>query len=151
MKLGKRSIINKLDKVTSRAAKFALDKGYPLRTSKKEILVGNTIVKKSINGLYDVILPDNTVVYSNIVIFDVAIIIAQRYNLGETSVISNVSKLEERYVKYRNDMMHYLNCLKIAKGRRDLERMAILEDKFQVAEASAKIIRNNIAIFKRIK
>ena len=96
-------------------------------------------------------MPDNTVVYSNIVIFDVAIIIAQRYNLGETSVISNVSKLEERYVKYRNDMMHYLNCLKIAKGRRDLERMAILEDKFQVAEASAKIIRNNIAIFKRIK
>ena len=47
-------------------------------------------------------------------------------------------------------MIHYLNCLKGARKRRDIERMAILEDKFQIAEILAKHARNGIAVFKLI-
>jgi len=48
-------------------------------------------------------------------------------------------------------MLNYLSCLKGAKKKHDIERMAILEDKFQVAETLAKSARDSITNFKRIK
>lgn len=59
--------------------------------------------------------------------------------------------LEEKFSKHHTDMLHYLNCLKGAKKNRDLERMAILEDKFQVSEMLAKQARDSILNFKRLK
>lgn len=102
-------------------------------------------------GLYDVVKPPDNHLYENISVFDVAVIIAQRYNAGETSIIKKILILEDRFTKHHNDMIHYLNCLKGAKKRRDIERMAILEDKFQVAEILAKNARDSISIFKRVK
>jgi hypothetical protein len=119
--------------------------------SKKSTLIGNTFIEKNSNGFYDVILPNKTVLYKDISIFDIAVIVAQRYNSGESSIIKKVLSQEEIYLKHHNDMLHYLNCLKSAKKRHDIERMAILEDKFQVAEMLARNARNGISIFKRVK
>jgi hypothetical protein len=41
--------------------------------------------------------------------------------------------------------------MKTAKKRKDTERMAILEDKFQSAEMRAKDMRDKISNFKRVK
>jgi hypothetical protein len=151
MKPDRTSLLDKLDKATDRAASFAINRGYPIRISKKSTLIGNTSVEKNAEGLYDVISPNNTVIYENISVFDVAVIIAQRYNSGETSTIKKVLALEEKYEKHHTDMIHYLNCLKGATKKHDRERMAILEDKFQTAEMLAKNARDGISIFKRIK
>lgn len=145
------NIIDKLDKATERAASMAISRGYPIRVSKKSTLIGNTFVEKNSIGYYDVILPNKQKLYEDISVFDVAVIIAQRYNSGETSAIKKILSLEGRYSKYHNDMLHYLSCLKGAKKNHDIERMAILEDKFQVAETLAKCARDSISIFKRIK
>ena len=144
-------LINKLDRATERAASMAISRGYPIRMSKKSTLIGNTFVEKNSNGFYDVILPNKEKLYKDLYVFDVAVIIAQRHNSGEMSTIKKVLSLEERYSKYHNDMMHYLSCLKGARKNHDIERMAILEDKFQVAETLAKGARDGISIFKRIK
>jgi len=144
-------LIDRLDRATENAASMAINRGYPIRISKKSTLIGNTFVEKNSEGLYDVILPNKEKLYKDISVFDVAVIIAQRYNSGETSSIKKVLSLESRYEKYHNDMIHYLNCLKSAKKKHDIERMAILEDKFQVAEILAKGARDGISNFKRIK
>ena len=144
-------LIDKLDRATERAASMAISRGYPIRVSKKSTLIGNTFVEKNSDGFYDVILPNKDKLYKDISVFDVAVIIAQRYNSGETSIIKKILILEERYSKYHNDMLNYLSCLKGAKKKHDIERMAILEDKFQVAETLAKSARDSITNFKRIK
>ena len=149
--MNRSALLNKLDKATERAASFAISRGDPIRMSKKSTLIGNTFVEKNSNGLYDVILPNRTMLYKDISVFDVAVIIAQRYNSGEPAIIKKVLAQEEVYLKHHNDMLHYLNCLKSAKKRHDIERMAILEDKFQVAEILARNARNSISIFKRVK
>lgn len=144
----KASLLDKLDKATDRGARLAISKCMPLRISDKSTLVGNIFVEKLDNGSFN-ILSNKTVIYSNIFIFDIAVIIAQRYNVGEIHIIKKVLILEERFTKYWNDMEHYLHCLKGAKAKRDNIRMAILEDKFQLAEISARIIRAEISIFKK--
>jgi len=145
------ALLDKLDRATSRAASFAINRGFPIPMSKKTTLIGNTFVEKNTNGLYNIVSPDKTILYKDISIFDIAVIVAQRYNSGEPAAIKKVLALEERFAKYHTDMIHYLDCLKGAKKRHDIERMAILEDKFQVAEILAKKARDSISIFKRIK
>jgi len=145
------ALLDKLDRATSRAASFAINRGFPIPMSKKTTLIGNTFVEKNTNGLYNIVSPDKTILYEDISIFDIAVIVAQRYNSGEPAAIKKVLALEERFAKYHTDMIHYLDCLKGAKKRHDIERMAILEDKFQVAEILAKKARDSISIFKRIK
>jgi hypothetical protein len=149
--MNRSALLNKLDKATEKAASFAISRGDPIRMSRRSTLIGNTFVEKNNNGLYDVILPNKTILYKDLSVFDVAVIIAQRYNSGEQSIIKKVLSQEEIYLKHHNDMLHYLNCLKSAKKRHDIERMAILEDKFQVAEMLARNARNSISIFKRVK
>lgn len=151
MKTTRTSLLDKLDRVTDRAATFAITRGLPIRVSNKSTLIGNTLVEKNTNGLYNIISADKVIIYKDILLFDIAVIIAQRHNSGESALVRKILALEERFSKYHTDMLHYLNCLKGAQTRHDLERMTILEDKFQVAEISAKKVRDSIAVFKRIK
>jgi hypothetical protein len=123
----------------------------PISVSKKSVLIGSTLVEKNENGFYDVLTLDRKILYPDISVFDVAVIIAQRHSNGEFSVIKKVIQLEERFHKYHNDMTHYIHCYRSAKKKNDLERMFILEDKFQLSEIQAKATRDNISIFKRIK
>lgn len=149
--MGRPELLEKLDKVTDRAANFAISHGYPIPMSKKSTLIGNVFVEKNAKGFYDVLKFDRSLLYGDISVFDVAIIVAQRYNASEFSAIRKVLHLEERFSKHHTDMIHYLHCMKGAKKNHDNERMAILEDKFQVSESLAKITRDKISVFKRIK
>jgi hypothetical protein len=144
-------ILEKLNKAADRAASFAIQRGSPIQVSKKSVMIGNVIIEKNELGSYDVLTFDRSALYENISVFDVAVIVAQRYNQHETGVIKQVLTLEERFSKYHNDMIHYLSCMKSAKKRQDLDRMAILEDKFQLAEQKAKDTRDSISVFKRVK
>jgi hypothetical protein len=47
-------------------------------------------------------------------------------------------------------MIHYLHCMKTTK-KKNADRLAILEDKFQVAEIHAKNIKDQLTLFKRMK
>lgn len=145
------SLIEKLDKATDKAVSIAISRGIPLTVAKKSTLIGNTIVQKNRKGFYDIKTLDNNIIFSDISVFDVAVIISQRYNSGEKSIIKRVLALEEKYFKYHSDMIYYLNSLRGAVKHNDKERIAILEDKFQVAEMLAKKIRDDISIFKRTK
>lgn len=151
MILDRAKLIEKLDRAATRAVSVAVEKGYPLTLSSRSTIIGTTIVGKNSQGMYNISLISGRLLYENISVFDVAVIIAQRYNNGEHSVIRKVLSLEERYIKYRTDMQHYLHCFRSAHRRRDFERMAILEDKFQASEMLAKSIRDHIALFKRTK
>lgn len=145
------SLLNKLDLATTKAASDAIGRGIPIPISKKSTMIGNLCVEKNKNGFYDILTLDRKMLFENISVFDVAIVIAQRYNSDEFSIVKKVLYLEERYAKYHTDMVHYLHCLKSATRTHDVERMAILEDKFQVAESLAKNTRDQISIFKRVR
>jgi hypothetical protein len=141
-------LINTLDKATDGATILVLQRGLPLIVSKKSALIGNLLIEKNQDGFYDIYLPERIPLYENISGFDVAVIIAQRYSSGEHTIIREVLSLEEKFVKFHTDMIHYLSCMKSTK---DSIRLAILEDKFQVAELHAKDIKDKITSFKRLK
>lgn len=145
------ALINKIKKATHKAALLAMSSGFPMEISVNSVLVGKTCVTRNTSGFYDVIRADGTIIYKNLAMFDIAIIIAQRHNSGEINTVYKVIALEQVYAKHHTDMTHYLNCLKGAKRRSDIERMAILEDKFQLAEMLAKVAKDSISKFKRIK
>ena len=147
----KTALLNKLDKVVNKAANLAITACYPIPNNKNGAWVGNTIISKNDNDFYDILTLDKKSLYNNICVFDVAVIVAQRYNNGEAGVIRTVLGLEERYSKYRTDMVHYLHCMRAAKLKNDYDTMAVLEDKFQVSEIRAKSIRDNITFFKRLR
>jgi len=145
-------LLSRLEKATDTAASFVIQRGFPVPKKKNGTWVGNTLVKKNNIGLYDVIsLDNNQPLYENISVLDVAIIIAQRHSNGEFKTIRKVLSLETVFSKHHTDMIHYLHCIKGAKRRQDYSMMAILEDKFQIAELRAKTVRDEIAIFKRVK
>lgn len=144
-------MIDKLDKATDIAASLAIERGVPIPVSKKSIRVGSVLIEKNTQGLYDITSSTRISVYRDISLFDVAIIIAQKYNSGEMTSVKQVLQFESKFAKYRTDMMHYLHCMRAAKKQNDTERLAILEDKFQVAEQFAKNIRDRLAKFKRVK
>jgi hypothetical protein len=149
--MNRSDLLDRLDKVTDRAASFAIQRGMPIPMSKKSVIIGAAVIEKNDCGFYDVMSVDKDMLYENISVFDVAVIIAQRYNRRESGVIKQVLTLEEKFSKYHNDMIHYLHCMKTAKKAKDAERMAILEDKFQLAEQKAKDTRDSISIFKSVK
>ncbi len=147
----KAELLESLDRATSRAATIAIQRGSPLQMTTKSTLIGNTFVEKNKNGFYDVLNFEKNTLYEDICVFDVAVIIAQRYTSHDTSTIKKVLHLEGRFSKYHTDMIHYLHCMKSAKKKNDVERMLILEDKFQIAEQFAKDTRDRISVFKRVK
>lgn len=149
--MNKSALIAKLDKATDRAVTMALSRGMPLQVAKKSTLIGNIVVKKNSKDFYNVMTLDGNILFEDIPVFDIAVIVAQRYSAGEMSVIKKVLQLEEKYSKYHADMVNYLHCIKGAKKRNDIERMTILEDKFQASEIMAKNIRDGISVFKRTK
>ena len=142
-------LLDKLNRATDRAVTYAMQNGTPLAISKKSTLIGSLVIEKNKMGFYDIIKVDRSKLYENISVFDVAIIVAQRFNSGELSVIKEVLELERRFAKYHTDMIHYLHCMKSKK--KDTARLAILEDKFQVAEIHAKNIKDQLTFFKRMK
>ena len=145
------ALIEQLGKATDKAATYAIQRGMPIPGSKSGIWVGNTFVKKNSNGFYDVFSLDKEPLFENIMVFDIATIIAQRYTSGELTTLKKVLDLEYVYSKHHTDMLHYLHCIKGAKRRNDYVTMAILEDKFQISEMRAKKTRDSIVFFKRVK
>ena len=148
--MNKTKVLDTLDKVTDDTTIFAIQKGLPLILSKKSALIGNLLIEKNVNSFYDIYLPDKQILFENISSFDVAVIIAQRYNSGEHKIIHEVLELEEKFVKFHTDMVHYLHCMKSAK-KKDSDRLLILEDKFQIAELRARNVKDKIISFKRFK
>ena len=149
--MNKKRLLDKLDKATDRGTQLAISRGYPIQLSKTTTLVGNAYIEKNNKGLYNILSATKTMLYEDISIFDIAVVIAQRYTSNEPSIIKKILTFEESFIKYHTDMIHYLNCLKGARFKHDLERMAILEDKFQVAETFAKKARDSILNFKRVR
>lgn len=143
-------ILNELKKTTDKAAAYAIQRGTPMAISKKSTLIGSLVIEKNKKGFYNIIKPNKDILYGDISVFDVAIIIAQRYNSGEHLVIREILELEKRFSKFHTDMVYYLHCMKSAK-KTDNQRLAILEDKFQLAEIHAKNIKDKLTLFKRVK
>lgn len=144
-------LIEKLDKATDKAVIVALSNNIPLRISNKSALIGNLRIEKNERGFFNIVSFNGNIIFENISLFDIAVIIAQKHANGETSAIKRIISLDEKYSKYHLDMLHYLHCLKSAKRNGDIERMAILEDKFQMAEIMAKHIRSSLLTFKKTK
>lgn len=151
MKVEKEVLLEKLDKALDRATVISIQRGLPISLSRKVSLVGNLCVEKNEEGLYNVITLDKSILFENLSGFDVAVILAQRYNSGEGNAIREVLSLEKKFSKYHNDMIHYLHCMKKAKKKNDVERLSILEDKFQTAELLARNIKDKLTLFKRTK
>lgn len=149
--MNKDLLLEKLDNATDRAAKSAIQRAIPIKFDKKTVLVGNTIINKNKNGLYDIVSPDKRIIYKDIVVFDVATIIAQRHATKEFRAIEKVIDLENKYTKYCSDMLHYLNCMKSARSKKDYDTLSILEDKFQIADLRAKKLKAEISLFKRLR
>lgn len=148
--MDKLGLLKQLGKATDSAAKLAIQRGYPVPISKNLTLVGNFIVEKNKCELYNILNSSKNILYENISTLDIAVILAQRCNLGERSAVEHILSLEEKYSKFHNDMINYLHCMKTAK-KSDSQRFAILEDKFRMAELLAKNTKEKIAIFKRLK
>jgi hypothetical protein len=145
------ALIEQLDKATNKAASVAIQRGMPISDNKSGMWVGNTLIVKNKVGFYDILSLDKKPLFENIMVFDVATIIAQRYTSGEFRTLKKVLDLEYVYSKHHTDMLHYLHCLKGAKKRHDYDTMAILEDKFQISEMRARSTRDSITFFKRVK
>ena len=142
-------IIAQLDKATDKAAAFALQRGVPALDQQTGTRIGNTVIKKNKNGSYDIFSVDKKSLFNNISVFEIATIIAQRYNSGEFKIIEKIITIENTYSNYHMNMLHYLHCMKGAKKRRDYSTMAILEDKFQISELRARRTRDSITFFKK--
>lgn len=149
--MNKNKLVKKLDMATDKALKVAMKEGSPIPLSKKVTLVGFLRIEKNKDNLYDILNTTGTILFNNISVFDIAVIIAQRYNKTDFKTIEKIIILEERFSKFHLDMIHYLHCMKSAKRDNDLQRFAILEDKFHEAELYAKSIKEKITIFKRMK
>lgn len=149
--MNRQQLIKQLDNVAAKATSLAIQRRSPILISKNKVLVGNLCINKNKSGYYDILTLDQTKIYSDIYLFEVAIILAQNFGMGDTATIRKVLTLQDRFEKHHTDMIHYLHCMKSAKKRHDIERMVILEDKFQIAESYAKKIKNNILTFKKLK
>lgn len=145
------TLLSKLDLVTDKAANLAIRDGVPIQSSKKGVYVGSAIIEKNSKGFYDISTITGKLLYVDISVFDVAVIVAQRYSNYEYGTIKKVLALEDTYAKNHTTMIYTLHCYKGAKKKMDYERLSILEDKFQIAEAKAKLARDKISFFKRVK
>lgn len=144
------SLLDRLDKATELAAKIAVQR-RSIDLPKKMVPVGTVYVQLGKNNLYNILNYKHEIIFKDISVFDVAVIIAQRFSAGENSAIKKILFLESCFSKQHTDMVHYLSCMKHAKTKKDTERLCILEDKFQTAEMRARMLRDRISSFKRAK
>jgi hypothetical protein len=145
------TLLDRLDQATDRAVDILVQRSMPVQLSRKSVLVGNSFIRRNDLGLYDVFSISRHKLYSDISVFDVAIIVAQNHNIQKFSNVKRVLALEGKFSKFRTDMMYYLHAMTGAKKNNDFERLAILEDRFTVAESSARNIRDSISFFKKAK
>jgi hypothetical protein len=151
-KMEKSMLLARLDKATTTAASILANSTLLSTTSRKSTIVGKVCVIKNLSGSYDILSLDKRYkIHENISLFDIAMIIAQKHNIGDTYSIEKLLFLENRFIKHYNDMKHYLHCMRGTTRNKDFKRLAILEDKFQVSESHAKNIRDNISNFKILK
>ena len=110
------ALIEQLKHATDKAASFMVQRGTlePRR-------IGSTHIRRNKNGFYDIFSLNNKLLFENIMVFDIAIIIAQRYTSGEFSALSKVLDLES------------------------------VEDKFRISEVRASRARDSIVFYKRVK
>lgn len=133
----------------NRAVKSAVKEGQPLTMSKKDTYVGPLLVQKLINGTYSIYKTNaNQPMYSDIHLYEAAVLISQHYERGAISCVREILKIDSDYAKYKTDMMHYIACYKHVKESKDIERMLVLEDKFCMAEELSKITRQRLSKFK---
>lgn len=149
--MNRAELLEKLNKATDKAASLAIQKGIPIPKQSNSTWVGKTLIKKNKLDFYDIYTLENSILYKDIITFDIATIIAQKFTDGQLHTIEGVLELEKTYAKHRTDMLHYLHCMKAAKKRRDYDTLAILEDKFQLSEQRAKNVRHEIYFYKRVK
>jgi hypothetical protein len=142
-------LLKRLDLATDKAASLTVESGFVV--NKKSIVIGKVSIQKNLKGFYDIYNNDGKMIFQDITVFDVAIMLAQKYNTSDIGNIKKILFLERKFSKYHVDMTFYLNCMKSVKKRKDYSRMAILEDKFQTAEMFAKDTRDKISFFKRSK
>jgi hypothetical protein len=147
----KKMLIGVLNKATDKAAQLSIQRGFPIPISSKATLIGKLLVEKNKKGNFDIIAPNKTILYENISTFDTAMIIAQKYNSDEHKIVEELLALEKKFSKFHIDMIHYLHCMKSAKKKGQDQKLLILEDRFQMAELNAKNVKDQIAIFKRLK
>lgn len=145
----KTQLLALFDDAVRRATEMAIQKNEPIIESKKKIHIGTLLVCKNSINLYNILeLGTKKILYENIELYDSAVIIAQYQNKGMKSTIDEVLNIDKEYSKHGNDMVHYLHCYKIAKQKNNLDRMLILEDKFQLSEQMAKLVRLRLSKFK---
>lgn len=149
--MDRKHLLRQLDIAISKAATIAINNNYHVTDKKAGVWIGKAYVRKNKDGLYDILSLNKKTLFTDITVFDVATIVAERYTAGEFRTIEKILILENVFSKYYNDMVHYLHCIKGAKKRNDYTTLAILEDKFQISEARAKMTRNDITHFKRVK
>lgn len=147
----KQELVDILDRATERAVQIAVSKKMPLSITKKTTIIGSLFIHKNDQGFYDVCDMAKNVLYSNIIVYDVALILAQRYQDRDFSSITKILALEEKYAKHHTDMLFHLHNLKAAIRNHDYSKSLILEDKFKTSEAYAKSYKDQLFLFKRIK
>lgn len=148
--MNRNSMLTRLDEVTDKAASIAIRDGM-LIPAKKGVYVGNVFIEKNNKNFYNLLSINGKLLFEDISVFDVAIIVAQRYSNQEFGIIKKILVLEEIYSKNHTEMLYFLHCYKGAKKKKDYPRMAILEDKFSTSESKARIARDRISFFKRVK
>lgn len=144
----KNELIKKLDKITDKATLIAIKNALPINLTKNTTLVGKVYITKTSNNFYNIFELNKSLLYENIVTLEIATILAQNYSHGKKSAIRELLILEKQFSKHYLDSVNYLYCIKLARKRKDYERMAILEDKLQTAKYMADHVKRGILFFK---
>jgi hypothetical protein len=141
-------IISLLNVIVNKVAQTTIKEGCPMALSKKDTYVGSVLVQKLDDGTYTISKADKPIpIYSDIYLYESAILIARYYDRGSVSIIREILKVDKECAKHKTDMMHYIACYKQVKQTRDTERMLVLEDKFCMSEESLKITRSKLSRF----
>jgi len=153
-------MINKKDKARlfelfenaiSKATQLTIQRHQDTIESKKKVQIGNLLVCKNSTNFYDIVdFVTKKIIYENIELYDAAIIIAHQENKNKKFLITEVLKIDKEYSKHTMDMAHYSHCYKIVKKKNNIDRMLVLEDKFQLSEQLSKMVKLKLLKFKSV-
>ena len=145
-------LLTMLSNAVNTATKAAMKGNRPMVISKRNTIVGPVSIDKIDTGTYT--LRRATIIrplYTNIVLYESAVLIAQAYNRGDRDMIKEILTLESQYVKYSTDMLHYLTCYRAVCARNEIDRMLVLEDKFNTADETVKSIKYKLGKLRNSK